>query len=163
MDVRPYVEQVQAQVAAAAALGDETTQRLASALAAASESAVRLALLGAISAAADEANHALAAGDQLVVRLDADDVVVEIRAEPADQPASATVELPDDAGTARISLRLPLPLKEEVEAAAQGEQLSVNTWLVRAAGAALAPGSRRGRLGGPGEGQLHRVTGWINT
>jgi hypothetical protein len=52
------------------------------------------------------------------------------------------VPLDDDHGTARLNLRLPGSLKERIEEAAKAEGLSLNAWLVRAAAAALDPGSR---------------------
>ena len=48
----------------------------------------------------------------------------------------------------RINLRMPERLKARVEAAAAGEGLSVNAWLVRAAAAAAdrgGAGHRQGR------------------
>ena len=70
----------------------------------------------------------------------------------------------DEGGSARINLRMPDTLKARVEAAALREGRSVNSWLVRAATAALEPAapippsapipptaSRRGSK---------RVTGW---
>lgn len=44
---------------------------------------------------------------------------------------------------ARITLRLPEPLKEQVELAATAEGVSVNAWLVRAITAALYGGPQR--------------------
>ena len=51
----------------------------------------------------------------------------------------------DDGGDSRIKLRMPESLKARVEQSATREGLSVNSWLVRAAGAALerADPSRR--------------------
>ena len=56
-------------------------------------------------------------------------------------PSGAPAEPPRDDGdaSARISLRLSEALKADIEAAAARDGVSVNTWLVRAAGAALAP------------------------
>ena len=59
---------------------------------------------------------------------------------------------------ARISLRLPESLKAQIDTAARAAGISVNSWLLRAATAALGPG--RGApttSSGPG-----RITGWIN-
>jgi hypothetical protein len=53
-------------------------------------------------------------------------------------PADAEAE----GGTARISLRLPEPLKVRAEQAAAARGTSLNSWLVRAVAAALhTPGS----------------------
>ncbi|HZY77575.1 MAG TPA: hypothetical protein VFE40_14750, partial [Jatrophihabitantaceae bacterium] len=66
--------------------------------------------------------------------------------------------------------RLPESLKTDVEQAAAAAGVSVNTWLVRAAEAALAPpwaqwtgaaGYAAARKAGRGH-NPQRVTGWIN-
>jgi hypothetical protein len=60
----------------------------------------------------------------------------------------------------RINLRLPDQLKARIEQAAGGEGISVNSWLVRSASAALErtePGRRRERRSAPG---AQRYTGW---
>jgi hypothetical protein len=66
----------------------------------------------------------------------------------------------DEGGVSRINLRLPDQLKARIEQAARGEGLSVNSWLVQAASAALdrnEPGRRR--PASPGKG-TQRYTGW---
>ena len=159
MHLYPYTASVRAQLTAAAALGDEPTRAIAEALASAAEPAVRLAVLEAVSAAADEITEALldAPGSPAVaVRLDHDDVRVEVRLAPAAGPATAQ---PDDGDNdARISLRLPEALKGQIDTAARAEGVSVNTWLLRAASSALAPAATfRHAAGSSG-----RITGWIN-
>ena len=160
MQLSPFVAQVQAQLAAAAALGDETTRRVADALAAAAEPATRLAILAAVTAAADEVTAALLDSPDspsLAVRLDGDELRIEVRvAEPHhDVPT-------EDADTsARISLRLSEALKTDVESAAKADSVSVNPWLVRAATRALAP-SRARAAGWDTRASGHRITGWIN-
>jgi hypothetical protein len=78
--------------------------------------------------------------------------------EPAGAPAPPEI---DEGEMTRINLRLPEPLKAAVEQAAARERLSVNAWLVRAAGAALANdgGGRPGRPRGGRVGQGY--TGWV--
>jgi len=160
MQLSPYVGQVQAQLAAAAALGDDTTRRVAEALAAAAEPATRLAILAAVTAAADEVTAALLDSPDapsLAVRLDGDELRIEVRVveQHHDTPT-------DDADTsARISLRLSEALKSDVESAAKADSVSVNTWLVRAATRALAP-SRARSAGWDTRASGHRITGWIN-
>jgi hypothetical protein len=170
MQLQHYVEQVQSHLVASATLGDEATRHIASALATAAEPAVRLAVLAAASAAADEITAALvdAPGSPAVsVRLDGDELRVEVRtAEVPEEPAPAAQ--PEDAdASARISLRLSEALKADIEVAARAATVSVNTWLVRAAGAALAgPPSGRGitrtEIRTAGAGGVHRITGWVN-
>lgn len=158
MHLPPYTAGVRAQLTAAAALGDDSTRAIADALAAAAEPAVRLAVLEAVAATADEITEALldAPGAPVVtVRLDHDDLRVEVRlgavAEAAPAPAD---EAENDA---RISLRLPETLKGQIETAARGAGVSVNAWLLRAAGAALSPAPTYRPAGAGG-----RITGWIN-
>lgn len=190
MELAPYVNQVHDQLRAAAALGDERAQEIAAALATAATPAVRLALLAALSAAADEITAALLdypAAPAVTVRLDGDQVSVQIRStDPA--PAADAEGLPrpeDGEPSARISLRLSESLKRDIDAAAERDGVSVNTWLVRAAAAALRASTvspfgpeRPFSAGGgpfapfgpgtwpPGKrtpfGDAHRITGWIN-
>jgi len=166
MQVQPYVSQVQSQLSAAAALGDDTTRATASALAAAAEPAVRLAVLGAVSSAADEITSALLdspGAPAVSVRIDRDDLRIEVHVceavEPVvDDPAAG----PDEADpTARISLRLSDALKGQIEAAARADAVSVNGWILRAASLALS-GAARGRGRSAGTAAGHRVTGWFN-
>lgn len=58
----------------------------------------------------------------------------------------------DDPTTARITLRLPQRLKDDVEAAASREGVSVNTWLIRAVG--------RGTTGGRHQHVGNRLRGF---
>lgn len=160
MQLSPFVTQVQAQLAATAALGDDATRRVADALAAAAEPATRLAILAAVTAAADEVTAALLDSPDapsLAVRLDGDELRIEVRLVEARHDAPA-----EDADTsARISLRLSEALKSDVESAAKADSVSVNTWLVRAATRALAP-SRARAAGWDTRASGHRITGWIN-
>jgi uncharacterized protein (DUF1778 family) len=162
MQLSPYVSEVQAQLRAAAALGDDATRRVADALSAAAEPATRLAVLAAVTAAADEITAALLDSPdapRVAVRLDGDELQIEVRAvEPVREAA------PDDAdASARISLRLSEALKSDVEAAAKADAVSVNTWLVRAAGRALGHRSRPGDAPGTSTRVSgHRITGWVN-
>jgi hypothetical protein len=61
---------------------------------------------------------------------------------------------------ARINLRLPEHLKARVEEAAGMQGRSVNTWLVRAATAALQPQSPPARTEHRG-GSAQHYTGWV--
>ena len=158
MHLLPYTDSVRTQLTAAAALGDDTTKAIATALTAAAEPAVRLAVLEAVSAAADEITEALldTPGSPVVaVRLDHDDLRVEVRLAPGVEPAPAPTD--DGDNDARISLRLPETLKSSIDAAARTDGVSVNTWLLRAANSALSPTRSYGARHGSG-----RITGWIN-
>jgi hypothetical protein len=140
MDLTPYLETLRRGLTAAAAPGGPDMTRAADALAGSLEASARLSLLEALSDAAAEITTRLGSAS-VEVRLrgrDADLVVTEVG-----QPAPATA--PPDAApaveggdTARITLRLPEALKEQVERAAGAEGLSVNAWLVRAVAASVA-------------------------
>ncbi len=174
MDLAPYVSNLRQELAVAAAAGGEDARALAERLTAPLESAARLALLDALSAAADEITRELAPGS-VHVRLHGlePDFVVTL---PPDAPASdpgdphpSTLPVPgtdtEDGAVARINLRLPEQLKGRVEAAADRAGLSVNSWLVRAAAAAVDSAgpdpARPGQAGrrAPRGGQHY--TGWV--
>jgi hypothetical protein len=165
MDLTQYVTSLRGELAVAADAGGEEARRLAERLTAPLEPAVRLMLLEALSAAADEITREMAPGSvELRLRSGEPDFVVtpapdDESVEPApDAPAAAPPE-GDEAATARINLRLPEQLKADIEQAASRERLSVNSWLVRAAAAALAPDDRRPRQRGGRVGQGY--TGWV--
>jgi hypothetical protein len=177
MNLRPYIDEIHRQLEAAADAGGEDARALAQRLAAPLEAAIRLCLLDALSAAAQEITCDLAPGS-VDVRLRGRDpeFVVTTPAPPAvDAPASGadttatgwaagTVgvgALPgDEGGMARINLRLPEHLKARVDQAAAAEGLSVNAWLVRAAAAAVERPDSSRRLERPGPQGAQRFTGW---
>jgi hypothetical protein len=165
MDLTPYVETLRRELAVAADAGGEEARALAERLTAPLESATRLMLLDALSAAADEITRELAPGS-VELRLRAGEPDFVVTSAPVDEPDDLAAEAPprlapsegDDGGMARINLRLPEQLKAEVEQAASHERLSVNAWLVRAVGGAVAP-DRRERPRGGRVGQAY--TGWV--
>ena len=164
MDLTPYVENLRRELAVAADAGGEDARALAERLTAPLESAIRLMLLDALSAAADEITRELAPGSvELRLRAGEPDFVVtpapaDEPVEPAPDAAPAPPEA-DEGATARINLRLPEQLKAGIEQAASRERLSVNAWLVRVAAAALAHDDRRPRQRGGRIGQAY--TGWV--
>ena len=165
MDLTQYVENLRRELAVAADAGGDDARALAERLTAPLESAVRLMLLDALSAAADEITRELAPGS-VELRLRSSEPEFVVTPAPADEtvepgrhdPAPAPPE-GDEGATARINLRLPEQLKAGIEQAAGRERLSVNAWLVRAAAAALAPDDRRPRQRGGRIGQGY--TGWV--
>src|SRR5437763_844760 len=183
MQLEPHIAQVQEQLRAAAALGDDRAREIAAALATAAAPSVRLAVLNALAEAADEITAALLdypGAPAISVRLDGDQLGIDLH---VTQPASDAEEPRRDDGeaSARISLRLTEALKADIDAAAEEDGVSVNTWLVRAASAALRPGPFGPGFGagfgagfgpgfGPGgrgrnrarRGDQHHISGWIN-
>ncbi|TDC20259.1 hypothetical protein E1265_22565 [Streptomyces sp. 8K308] len=172
MDLTPYVENLRRDLAVAAEAGGEEARAVAERLTAALESAARLTLLNALSAAMEEVTRDLAPGS-VDVRLRGLDPEFAVTPPPSQESYQAPREEPlapapppppadgEEGGTARVNLRLPAHLKARVEDAASQDGLSVNSWLVRAVAAALDPGSR----GRPSE-RPRRVggdsfTGWV--
>lgn len=140
MDLTPYLDNIRRDLTAAAAPGGPEIGRAAELLLGSLEAATRLTLLEALSEAAAEITTKLNSA-AVEVRLrgrDADLVVTDLEAPPA---ATAVPPLPESGDVARITLRLPEPLKQAVERAATAEGISVNAWLVRAIGAAVQPGA----------------------
>ncbi len=78
---------------------------------------------------------------------------------PADAPHDAAASRESDAGTARITVRLPETLKAQIEAAAEREGVSVNAYLVRTLGAALHPGS--GSTSATWSQSGNQLSGWV--
>ncbi len=170
MDLRPYIDEIHRQLEAAADAGGEEARALAERLGAPLDAAIRLALLDALAAAAQEITCDLAPGSvELRLRGRDPEFVVSIPTEPAaGVPVTAAVvatgsgdpAADDDGGMARINLRMPESLKARVDHAAAGEGLSVNAWLVRAAAAALERPDAPRRPEGPGLPGAQRFTGW---
>ncbi|BCO36924.1 hypothetical protein JMUB5695_03259 [Mycobacterium heckeshornense] len=156
MDVQPYVDAVRAQLHVAAAAGGPDARALAERLSAPLESAIRLALLEALSEAAEEITRELAPRS-VEIRLRGRDPEFIVSA-PLGEPAEERLVAVDDGGgTWRITLRLPEGLRAAVEGAARRDGLSLNAWLVRAAAAAArsAAGNHPATAGG------HHVGGWV--
>jgi HicB family len=143
MDLSPYLDALRRDLAATAAPGGPEVSRAAELLASSLEASARLCLLEALSDAAAEITTKLGT-TSVEVRLrgrGADLVVSEAPpAEPPHLPPTQTAPADASADLARITLRLPEPLKEQVERAASAEGISVNAWLVRAIANAVHPG-----------------------
>ncbi|GAA2526647.1 YlcI/YnfO family protein [Pilimelia columellifera] len=176
MDLTSYVSNLGREYATLAEAGGEETRALVERLTGSLESAIRMTLLDALSAAADEITRELAPGS-VELRLRGRDpsfVVTSPLAEPpehAADDAAAPVDgaadhdpfVAEDGPAARINVRLPEQLKAAVEAAAAKEGRSVNAWLVRAAAAALQRSDRDHRLAPRGGGKRapQGFTGWV--
>lgn len=168
MELDGYVDRLRTEFAAISEVADEDVRAVAERLVTPLESAIRLILLEALAAAAEEITLDLAPGSvHLRLRESAPDFVVTTAAAvggtprptaPSSPTASATpgsVPTGDTEGgaVARINFRPPESLKTRIEEAAGRDGLSVNTWLTRVATAALdrpshgPPSSERGRIG----------------
>lgn len=172
MDLTPYVDNLRRELAVAAEAAGDDARALAERLTGPLDSATRLALMEALSAAADEITRDLAPG-AVEVRLRGRDPAFVVtpppgaEAEPAQdrglrEALAGAVEAPspetDEGGTSRITLRLPEHLKQRVDEAASQAGLSANAWLVRVVAAAVAP-TEPGRRTGAQLGRRH--TGWV--
>ncbi|MFM9370857.1 hypothetical protein [Streptomyces sp. Da 82-17] len=172
MDLTPYVDHLRQELAVAAEAGGEESRALAERLTAPLESATRLTLLEALSAAMAEVTQDLAPGS-VDVRLRGREPEFVVTAPPAPEPYEEREEPPapvappvapvdgEDGGTSRINFRLPAHLKARVEEAAGREGLSVNAWLVRAVATAMDTNAAT-RSPGRGRGRTQQgFTGWV--
>lgn len=149
MELIPFVESLNRELRTVAEVGGEEARVLADRLLPGLAAAVRLMLLEALSAAAEEISAELAPGS-VDVRLRGGTAEFAVTPPPAAPAAPATapgdVRLPlaegDDAAMVRINLRLPAHLKALIEDAAAAAGLSVNAWIVRASAAGLAQEDR---------------------
>jgi hypothetical protein len=147
MNLAAFVEALQQDLAAVAGMGDEAVGQAARRIAAALEPSLRLRLMDALGEAALELTSQLPDG-HVEVRIAGGDpelVYVEERSGPV--PTG-----PDDALSARITLRLPETLKAIIDSAAQDAGVSANTWLLQQISRSANP-SRRGPGG-------RRMTGY---
>jgi len=149
MDLSNLTAALSEELQAAAALGDEQTQRTAAALAGSMESAVRLMLMSAMSELAAEVTAAL--GDRVVeVRLEGREVRVVVGGEQAPpEPARGRAGGMDD-----VTLRMVDQLKAKAEHAANRDGVSLNAWLSQAVNSAL-------RESGSGLGRGNTLRGWV--
>lgn len=140
MDLSEYAESLRRELIAITRFAGEDVSKAAEMLAESLDSSVRLALLDVLSAAADEITSRLE-GATIDVRLTGmePEFVVTISHDDDEQgdfqthpPFPEPPEGADQAGQARITLRIPESLKSRVESAAVASGLSVNAWLVRA-------------------------------
>lgn len=171
MELTQYVESLRRELTVAAEVGGDDARALADRLLPSLDAAVRLTLLEALSAAAEEVSAELAPGS-VDVRLRGGTAAFVVTPPPPPAPAGtpadeavsgpADVRLPiaegDAAAMVRINLRLPANVKALIEDAAAAGGLSVNTWIVRAAAAALANEGRGATRPVPGK-KPDRVVG----
>ncbi len=158
MNLSTYVAELSDSLAAAAALGDDATQRSTAALAGALEPATRLALLHALSDLATEVTQQLAS----TASTDAEQIAVDVRLEGRDvkvvatrSPATTPFGNVDDSRRAdaadtadadghqrtfaeasgdlsRTTVRMFNQLKSQAERAASEQGVSLNSFISRA-------------------------------
>lgn len=167
MDISQYVDAVRRGAADAAALADASTRDVANRLGTAIESSTRLAIIEALSDAAELVSAELAP-TSVEVRMSGPDpeLIVSVPSpgpaptvlEPPDAMGEADPAEPEDEQVARISLRLPGSVKNRVDEVADAEGISTNAWLIRAVVDALAA-QRRGGGMPPGPAAPPRLDG----
>lgn len=168
MDLTVYVRNLGREFATLADAGGDEARALVERLTGSLESAIRMTLLEALSAAADEITRDLAPGSvELRLRGRDPDFVVTAPIEERAEDEPATVDggalFPEEGPSSRINVRLPEQLKAAVEEAAAKEGRSVNAWLVRAASAAVARADRDQRPEQRPSGRRTRqsFSGWV--
>jgi hypothetical protein len=178
MELTGYVDRVRRELAVAAEAGGPEAVALAERLTAPLASGFQLALLDALSRAADEITRDLAPGS-VEVRLRGGEpsfAVTMPTADPATPPVAPPMapapapEEPDDGptegegATARINFRVPEQLKARIEEAAAAQGRSVNAWLTRAASAALRSPAQTSIADTRSTGgrSTHHYTGWVS-
>jgi len=176
MDLTSYVSNLGREFATLAEAGGEEARALVERLTGSLESAIRITLLDALSAAADEITRDLAPGS-VELRLRGRDPNFVVTAPPSEplellaRDAATTVDgavdsdllIAEDGPAARINVRLPEQLKAAIEEAAAKEGRSVNAWLVRAAATALQRSDRdqRPEPRSSAKRSQQRFTGWV--
>jgi hypothetical protein len=165
MELTSYVNNLGREFATLVEAGGDEARALVERLTGSLESAIRMTLLDALSAAADEITRELAPGS-VELRLRGRDPNFVVTTPPSAEPPNDTAEegpvFAEDGPTARINVRLPEQLKAAVEEAAAAEGRSVNAWLVRAAAAGLRPAERDSRVEQRGVPSQQRLTGWVH-
>ena len=127
MEMARFVQSLESDLAAVAAVGDEQTRAAAERVLQAIRGSAGLRLLDVLGEAALELNAQLPDG-HVEVRLSGQDPALVYVGEVAAPPEPAA----DDGLTSRITLRLPESLKASLEADAAREGISVNSLIVRA-------------------------------
>lgn len=171
-----YVDRVRRELAVAAEAGGPEAVALAERLTLPLSSAFQLALLDALSTAADEITRDLAPGS-VELRLRGGEPSFAVTVPPAEQMAppvassaasAETADLDDvsseaEGATARIAFRVPDQLKARIEEAAAAQGRSVNAWLTRAATAALRTPGQTSPQPKRADGRTNQhYTGWVS-
>ena len=166
MELTSYVNNLGREFATLAEAGGPETRALVERLTGSLESAIRMTLLDALSAAADEITQDLAPGSvELRLRGRDPSFVVSLpaveRAEPIAAAPESDLQFAEDGPAARINVRMPEHLKAAIEEAAAQEGRSVNAWLVRAAAAGLQRPAASAEPQGGGKRGRQGFTGWV--
>jgi HicB-like protein involved in pilus formation len=144
MQTAQFIEALQADMRELAQLGGDELVQAAQRLEGAVKQSATLRLIDVLTQVALEVSSQLPNGHVDVRLAGQDPELVFVEDEEEEAPAQQSGE---DGLNARITLRVPEPLKVAVERAAEAEGVSVNTWLVRALQRAVTGGGRAVRTG----------------
>ena len=148
METARFISALERDLTAVAAVGDDETAAAAERLIQALRGSAGMRLLETLGEAALEVSAQLPEGHVEVRLAGPDPQLVYVGGEPAEAPAVSA----EDGLTARITLRLPETLKQRIEVAAARENVSVNSWLVRALNRSVSPPVQR---------SSNRLTGFV--
>lgn len=150
MDLSEYAESLRRELTSVTKFAGDDIARAAEMISDTLDSSVRLALLDVLSAAAEEITASLD-GATIDVRLTGTqpEFVVNVPHEPTNSGYEPGGDTGDEAGSARVTLRLSESLKSRVETAAATAGVSVNAWLVRAVSRSLETTTGAGRPSRP--------------
>ena len=171
MDLTAYVSNLGREFATLAEASGDEARELVERLTGSLESAIRMTLLEALSAASDEITRDLAPGS-VELRLRGREPQFVVNTPPAEprkdavvaepEPVDPSLSIAEDGPSSRINVRLPEALKAAIEEAAAKEGRSVNAWLVRAASTGLQRAEqRRPEPRATGSRSSQRLTGWV--
>lgn len=145
MDLTPHIDRLVADIAAAAALGDDETKRVVAALSRPTESAARLMLIGALSEFAREVEESTGTG--VGISIEGDHVNPDPRGrgdreeqQEEDERIPSFEEMTGD--ISRVTLRLVEQMKSRAEEAAAQNGISLNSWVAQAVQGALRDHTR---------------------
>jgi hypothetical protein len=141
MQMSQFIEALQADLRELAEIGGEELVQATTRLSGAVRQAATLRLIDALTQIALDLSSQMPNG-HVEVRLAGQDPQLLYVEEQPPEPVAGS----DDGSAARITLRLAESLKAAVEAAAESEGVSVNTWLVRALQRAVSGGGTTGRV-----------------
>jgi len=142
MDLTQYIDSLRADLGAVAEAAGPEARASAERLVGSLDSAVRMAMLEALSDAAAEITTELPGGavevrlkgrePQFVVTAEPMATETELPGDVAGGTETGVDDADDDGAVARITVRIPESLKARAEELASGRGLSLNSWIVQA-------------------------------
>ena len=132
MQLTTYLAAVADDLDRATQLADDATRGVAQRLVTVLEPGLRLAMVQLLSDAAAQLTSELP-GSVVTIRMDGREPVWHVVSPESEASPRGAIEPDlDDAGQARVTVRLPEAVKRRAEAAAQSAGQSLNTWIIQA-------------------------------